>query len=296
MKKKKLGLGILSWKAHKTLRQTLESYKKEKITELFDDAVIFFGDISNEDRKIAKEYGFRAIGEVNKGIAINTEKLAKNIKADYILIVQNDNPIIERNVFAKKHLNEAIELLNNKTTDFVRMRHRWSIGEGFDDVKKYLKIFPAQEIDPNFSAEKHLLSNPEYNDTWKKKLTRIFRPFKTHKMKGRCIFIEKNPEKCFPKVIQKKGNFIIADSSVINFTDQCFLTTKDFFINTIMNYVNTHPSSRTLNGFQVPEICLNSKWWRKQHFKVAQGTGIFTHGRIDGSFRENHHSQKKDIK
>jgi hypothetical protein len=288
MNKKTIGLGVLSWKAHQTLKATLDSYKQAGLLSLFDDAVIFFGDISEQDERIAQEYGFRAVGGPNQGIAHNTESLARSINADCILIVQNDNPLTEDLATTKEQIEIAKTLLNDGKADFVRMRHRWNVGEGFDDVRKYLKFFPARSIDPSFSAQAHGLNNTVYEDTLKKRLLRILRPNKAKRLQGRGIFIEQSPEQLFPHHIQKDGDALIVDSSVINFSDQCFMTDKQFFIETIMGYVNTHPSSRTLNGYQVPEICLNCDWWRQQHFKIAQGKGIFTHGRIDGSFRTSH--------
>ncbi|MBN1783680.1 MAG: hypothetical protein JW812_01805 [Alphaproteobacteria bacterium] len=293
-----IGLGILSWKAHETLRKTLTSYKKEKLTSLFDENIIYFSDISNADKKIAKEFGFKAVGGKNKGIAVGTENLAKAFKTDYILIVQNDNNLVEKLDFSKKHLREAIEILNTKQADLVRMRHRWRVGEGFADVIKYLKFYPAHQKDSDFIPAEHGVNPKAYKDTFRKKIRRLTRPFKTHEVKGRSLFIEKNPHKIFPDVIQKKENFFIVDSSVIHFSDQCFLTSKDFFLNVLMKYVNENPTSsrrnkRTNNNFTAPETSLNGSWWRNQHFKIAQGRGLFTHNRFDGSFRANHHTVKK---
>lgn len=273
--------------AHETLKKTLLSYKKENFLSLFDESVIYFSDISEADQKIAKDFGFRAVGGPNKGISAGTENLAKALQTDYILIVQNDNPLIEDFSFAKKHLTEALHLLETKQADLIRMRHRWHVGQGFSDVKNYLKYFPLSEKDNNFKEAEHENVLKNSSETLMKKIYRFVRPFKTHHMKGRSLFIEKHPEKLFPEVITKQGHFLIADSSVINFSDQCFLTSKKLFLEILMAYVNTHPKKRTLNGFQVPEICLNSPWWRKKHFKIAQGRGLFTHNRFDGSFRKH---------
>ena len=291
-KKPTIGLGILSWKSHETITKTLNSYKKKKFKSLFDEAIIYFSDISKEDKKLAKKFGYKAVGSKNLGIAVGTENLAKALKTDYILIAQNDNPFVENLTFAKKHLEEAVKLLENKKADLVRMRHRWQVGEGFCDVEKYLKFFPAKSVDKNFIPSENHVKKENYSDSFRKKLLRFFRPFKAQSLKGRGVFIEKTPHKLFPEVIKKEGDFFIIDSSVINFSDQCFLVSRDFFLNVLMKFVNENPNKRTLNNFQVPEICLNSKWWRNQHFKIAQGQGLLTHNRFDGSFRKGHHAYK----
>ena len=61
----------------------------------------------------------------------------------------------------------------------------------------------------------------------------------------------------------------------------------------LLDWAKAHPKRRTLNGFQVLEINLNSPWWRAQHFKVAVGEGLFTHARLDGGFRTDLRNPKK---
>jgi len=294
MKPHRIGLGMLSWKAHETLKATLDSYRQSGLCDLFEDKVIYFNDISEEDRAIAQDYGFRAVGGENQGIAVGTENLARAIESEHILIVQNDNPLVESADFAEGHLGEALALLQGGKADLVRMRHRWQVGEGFSDIAKYLKIHPLAERHPDFSALEALPAEGPLEDCFAKKLQRLLRPRRAHQMKGRGIFIEAAPETLFADVIRREGGFLIVDSAAINFSDQCFMTSKRFFLDELMAYVNANPSSRTLNGFQVPEICLNSAWWRSQHFKIAQGRGVFTHGRLDGSFRPGHHAYKGD--
>lgn len=290
MKTHHIGLGVLSWKAHETLKATLNSYRDSGLLELFEDKVIHFNDISDEDRAIAEDYGFRAVGGENKGIATGTENLVKAIESEHVLVVQNDNPLVESVEFADAHLGAALSLLENNKADLVRMRHRWQVGEGFADVVKYLKVHGLQECHPDFSALETLPPEVPLEDGFGKKLQRLLRPGRAHQMKGRGIFIEASPETLFPDVIRRDGDFLLVDSAVINFSDQCFMCAKRFYLDVLAAYVNANPSSRTLNNFQVPEICLNSPWWRKQHFQIAQGRGIFTHGRLDGSFRANHHA------
>lgn len=290
----RIGLGMLSWKAHETLRGTLETYRAEGFFDLFEDKVIYFSDISDEDREIAEHYGCRAVGGRNQGIAVGSENLAKVIESEHILIVQNDNPLVESCEFAHKHLGQALELLNSGQADLVRMRHRWQVGEGFMDIPKYLRYYPLSELHPSFCASQYLPDEALQADSVAKKLRRILRAGRAHQMKGRSVFVEKYPEILHPQVIKRYAEFLIVDSSALNFSDQCFMTSKKFFLDELMTYVNANPSTRTLNGFQVPEICLNSPWWRSQHFKIAQGRGLFSHGRHDGSFRPGHHAYRQD--
>ena len=47
----KISLAILSWKAHDTIRKTLNSYNKENLLSLFDESFIYFNQISEEDKQ-----------------------------------------------------------------------------------------------------------------------------------------------------------------------------------------------------------------------------------------------------
>ncbi|MBL0378472.1 MAG: hypothetical protein JKP90_02185 [Desulfofustis sp. PB-SRB1] len=109
------------------------------------------------------------------------------------------------------------------------------------------------------------------------------------RLKGRAVYVEQAAETLFPEVIQKTADGIwIIDSSCADWTNQSVLCRRTFFTDILMPYVDAHPSSRTSNGFQSPERPLNCRWWRNRHFKIGQGKGLFTHRRVDGSWRTEH--------
>ena len=58
----KISLAILSWKAHDTIKKTLNSYNKENLFSLFDESFIYFNQISEEDKQLAKEYNINYKG------------------------------------------------------------------------------------------------------------------------------------------------------------------------------------------------------------------------------------------
>ena len=293
MKKPTIGIGILSWKAHSTLIHSLQSYNSNFLS-FFDKKIIYFSDISDEDKAIANKHGWDYAGGINEGIAVGMKKLAENLDTDYVLLLQNDNPLIEDWVFATRHIQRAVNMLNEGKADLARMRHRWKVGEGFADVTKYLKYFPLFRMDKNFEPDVHDSDKLNYSDSMDKKLLRLFRMTKAHRLKGRSVFIEKFPNDLYPKYIKPEGHFFVIDSAILDFTDQCLLISRDLWLNVFVPFIEANPvSTRSSNGFQAPELCINkSKWWRKSHFKILQGQGIFTHARYDGSFRAEHHTNK----
>ena len=182
-------------------------------------------------------------------------------------------------------------MIDEGKADLARMRHRWKVGEGFADVSKYLKYYDVHNISNKYIAEEHGHSNTKPAPL-KKMIRRFLKPHNAKRFQGRSIFIEDHPDNIYPDVIQRDDDFLVCDSSVLDFTDQCLLISRDTWLNVFVPYVEANPSSRTPNGFQAPEICINGPWWRNSHFKILQGQGVFTHARYDGSFRAEHWTKK----
>jgi hypothetical protein len=150
-----LGIGVLSWRAHATLRQSLQSYAENGFLSLFDERVIYFSDISDADRSIAAEFGWEARGGPNAGIAGGMKELAQALGTKNVVLLQNDNPIVESKAFAEQHLREATVLLESGEADLVRLRHRWQVGEQFSDLDKYLRYHPIHRASPEVDRSFH---------------------------------------------------------------------------------------------------------------------------------------------
>jgi hypothetical protein len=119
-------LAILSWRSHQTLINSLETYKKYGLDTLSEDKVIFFQEITKEDRAIAKEYGYDCFGSpTNIGIAEAYKLLVAYASDDLFLFLENDWELIEA---PHVQLSEARELLLLDTIDVARFRHRKNPG------------------------------------------------------------------------------------------------------------------------------------------------------------------------
>jgi hypothetical protein len=291
---KKMGLGILSYKAHDTLKKTLSSLEQQNARSFFDDSVIYFNDFCDQDKEIADAFSYRAVGGPNIGFTAQ-QQLAEHIDADYIVLIQNDCPLIETFSELEKQLTTAVELIEAGQIDLMRLRHQWHVGEGFCDVVKYARFYNVSAVNEAFIAKEHGLDEEGLKHSLIKYFKKYIRPLKARRLIGRSVYIEKSPEKRFPKYIQKTGYVLIVDSECIDYTEQSFLIQKDFFLNILCKFINENPKKRTLHGFQVPEIILNCFWWRKKHFKIGVCKGLFTHNRFDDSFRKNHPFYNKKI-
>ena len=267
-----LSVGVLSYRAPETLARTMESYRRGELASCTDECYVFFNAMTQADAELCARYGWRCAGSpANLGLLGGMDALARTMTGNYLLMLQNDCPLVTDAAFTRRYLAEATALLASGQADIVRCRSRAHPGQGFADGKKFARY---------------------YGDGWRPALRRLLRPMKARRMIGRAPYAIPDAERRFPAYIERKGNFLVVDSSVINFTDQPFLISRPLMLE-LLDWAKAHPKRRTLNGFQVLEINLNSPWWRTQHFKVAVGEGLFTHARLDGGFRAAFRNHKE---
>lgn len=143
-----ISLGILSWGAHKTLVNTLESYAKFGLLDLIIDKYIFFQDISKEDIRIAEKYGLDWGGaSENIGISGGYKELLNSAKEDLFLFLENDWELLRNPI---KQLSEAKEMLDFNLADVVRLRDRNNPGHPL-----WTRQFEGNEM----SRPEHLLDS-----------------------------------------------------------------------------------------------------------------------------------------
>jgi hypothetical protein len=117
-----LTIAILSWGAHKTLKNTLNSYREWGLDRLGDERVIFFQEISKYEKLLAATYGYKAIGvPTNVGIAEGYKSLVEYATSDLFLFLENDwrlNGPPDVQIYLGK------KMLEERKVDVVRYRDR----------------------------------------------------------------------------------------------------------------------------------------------------------------------------
>ncbi len=262
-----LSIGVLSWKAHVTLRKTLTSY--EALLPLADEKVIFFNEITDADRAIAEEFGFCAEGSpTNLGIMGGITELLHVLHGDTVLLLQNDCPVCVPPEVVKRRLAEAVALVESDRVKLVQLHERLSDGATVD--KKFRKFYPGD-------------NEPE---TLKQRLLRLLRPCRAKQTKGRAIWSLEAPEVRFPEVFTREGETLLTTSAYINYTEQPHLA-KRAYLEELFAYCHSqkHKHHTLMNGNTTFEIILNGPWWRKQALPIGISDGIFAHARFDDSFR-----------
>lgn len=263
-----IGFCIMSWRNPKTLAATLGTYKEQNLFSHFDKTLLLLQEPSSDDREVAQKFDLPHIETAtNIGICGGIKLLAETIDTEYILLLEDDCPLIESEEEIIKQLELAKYRLKHNQVDVYRLRHRWKPGQKFTTIDKFKKY--------------HLTNNETYN--FYKPLLRLIRPNKYKKLIGTAVYVHENPKGyLYDKYItsEPEGDFII-DSAVLPWTNQSVLCKRKWLINTILKYVEENPSNRTVKGFQDIEKSLNCSWWRDQHFKIGVTTGLFSHERLE---------------
>ena len=122
------------------MRRTLETYAA--LVPLADECVLFFNEISEADRAIAAEFGFRAEGAPeNLGIMGGMSALLDALRGETVLMLQNDCPVCVGPELVRRRLAEARQAVESRRCRFVQLHERLS-----DDPAgnvKFLKFWPG---------------------------------------------------------------------------------------------------------------------------------------------------------
>jgi hypothetical protein len=155
-----LSIGILSWGQHKTLINTLETYKKYGLLDLAAQVFIFFQEGTVEDVDIAIKYGLIPyIAEDNLGIAGGYRVMLSLVNQPNYLFLENDWAIFDQSTEnVQRTMGESFWYLDLGITDVVRLRSRKNPGNPL-----WSRQFAGRELD----SPEHLLDclhwreNPE---------------------------------------------------------------------------------------------------------------------------------------
>jgi len=201
MTKLNLSIGILTWNAHTTLQNTMESYKRSGLLDMVNDVCIFAQEGKEADYKIASDYGTDIImSPTNVGIGVGLNTLAHAAETDNILLLENDW-VIPSVYFPMvyEELKKGLDMIESSKANVIKYRSR-----NFPGDPLYTLQFANREMD----SPKHLFE---------------------------CIHWRQNPDHDFPEYISKdeETGFYYAKSKYANQTNNPCLYKKDFYIKTI---------------------------------------------------------------
>ena len=140
-----VSVGILSYKAPKTIDATLHAYRQKNFLKLFPEVKLFFQCISDEDVEISRKYDLEYMGRPdNIGIQNGVRWVVENLKSDYILYLENDCPLITDAATAQREISRAVKYLAQGKIQVMRLRSRF-FPEAFVMTEKNILIcFPSK--------------------------------------------------------------------------------------------------------------------------------------------------------
>ena len=205
-----LTIGVLSWGAHYTLRNTLESYRFWGLDKLADQKIIWFQEISEEDIMIAQMYGWDYDGSsTNIGIAGGYKELVARATGSLFLFLENDWRLIQN---PEIQIITGAVLLEAGATDVVRYRSRKYPGNPLWTLQ-----FKGNEL----SRPEHLLD---------------------------CLHWEEHPEK-FPQIHKLPYGWYRTDARYANWTNNPTMFRTDLLKSIVLTSLWNGDGEKSIQGF-----------------------------------------------
>jgi len=250
---KHITMHMLCWKSPKTVKNTLESYKKGNLLSAVNTN-IYFQERDDASNALAAEYGITSVmgtGE-NVGILRALIEMINATKTPYFMFAECDFELVETEQAVSDILNDAMKLIREKSVKVVRLINRKKPGpvyslNGKDSSTQFDKAFPY---------------------------------------KLETLHVLDTPESMFP------GSFTIVQEGynrkwyVCSFVDniwsnQIFLADMKFMKETILPLLEKSKNANKYNG---AEKMLDAECTATGALKdglIAQGDGLFTHSRLN---------------
>ena len=240
-----ISAGMISWRSKESLRNTLDSYKRNGLFDIVDDFTILFQEASEEDKQIAEEFNLPYIAlDNNIGIGHGFVELCKKAKHPHVLLLEHDWELTVDAETTRLRLDAALDMLKGDT-DVVRLRNR--INPGLPLFSYHAcKDRELEHTDPSIGLPGAHLHE--------------------------CVHWVEYPDYTFPGYIFAEKGHYVTTSRFSNWTNNPCLHRRDFYIELVSWFADK-------GGLLLePDI---SNWWARQQFKVAWGEGLFTHNDID---------------
>lgn len=196
-----VGLLLLSRGRHGVLRKTLRNWADSGLLEYADQRLAFFQEMTEEDVKIARMFGFECFGSPdNIGIGQAWKRLASRCWCDQVLTMENDWKVTHGGCCSLVH--QASELVSRREADVVRLRSRERPGEPM-----HSRCFIGREADSD-DALAHLLN---------------------------CLHWKRDPHLDHPQ-IRKRGRWFFTSSEYANFTNNPCLYDRLWFLDNVVPF------------------------------------------------------------
>ena len=256
-----LGLGMLCWREFETFEAALETYFERGFFDFFEEVKIYFNSLDDKAAAFADRMGIAYSGTPeNTGIIGGLKGAASSLTTDYVVLLENDLPLIETRDVVQAQLSLALETLKAGDVDVFRLRSRKYPGQKFPLTEKYQRYFGSGLMPA---------------------LRRMIRRGKAERLIGGACYAHEAPHEHHSEIeAMETGRWWRVAAPYLPWTNQSIMIDRRFFLETIVDYAEKHPTTRGAGGMPNIEIEWNNSDWRKSGFRSGVSRGILTHERI----------------
>ncbi|WOR13659.1 hypothetical protein RYZ27_07725 [Hyphomonas sp. FCG-A18] len=256
-----LGLGMLCWREFDTFEAALDTYRERGFFDFFEEVKVYFNSLDDKAAAFADRMGIAYAGTPeNTGIIGGLKGAASSVSTDYVVLLENDLPLIEPREVIAEELALALESLKAGEVDVFRLRSRAHPGQKFPLTEKY---------------------NRYYGEGVMPMLRRLSRPGKAKRLIGGACYVHDAPHDHHPEIEpMQDGRWWRVGAPYLPWTNQSIMINRRFFLDTIVAYAEAHPTTRGAGGMPNIEIEWNNSDWRTSGYRSGVSAGILTHERI----------------
>jgi len=255
-----LGLGMLCWREFDTFEAALETYFERGFFDFFEEVKIYFNGLDDKAAAFADRMGVAYAGTTdNTGIIGGLKGAASSVSTDYVVLLENDLPLIETREVVEFELARALTALKANEVDVFRLRSRKYPGQKFPLNEKYRR-YHAEGLGPM--------------------VRRLTRPGKAERLIGGACYEYDIPHERHSEIEpMEDGAWWRVGAPYLPWTNQSIMIERKFFLETIVAYAEAHPTTRGAGGMPNIEIEWNNSDWRRSGYRSGVSRGILTHER-----------------
>jgi hypothetical protein len=260
---KDITLCILSWKSPKTVRNTLETYKKTNLLNLITPC-IYIQERTEETDLMAREYGIERImgSSENVGILQAFIEMVEATTTPYFIFAECDFPVVQDEAQIKSVLDDCIKLITEENVKVIRLRDRYNPGK---------PLHSRTDLDVDDSGlEAHDYTN--------------------FVSKAEMVHFVKDPEKKLPGVFtvvdapNYNNRWYICTYEHYHWSNNIYMAETKFLKEVVLRLIKESHSTgneSTDAKLNTLELIMSSSKNQFEKEKVASGPGLFMHKRID---------------
>lgn len=286
-----LSIGILCWRNTASLARALQSYAVGGLFDAARQTRLFLPEPTRDGILLGRRYGLDVrTAPNNPSLLENFARLAEGLDSEWILLLEDDCPLIEDAETTKTNLRIGLDLLMSGQAQAVRLRHRTFPGAArrFQTLDKSRRYHPP----PGSSSGRRSLAMTR----------RVLRPGKARRMLVGLPYEDADPQadphllaagsgpprripnrpsdewlaKQYPDVFRIIDGILLGSTEIVPWSNQSVLVGKSFYLEEVIARARSREAAHQTRAANI-EAQLNRKAWRRSGWWIGLPEGLFAH-------------------